>query len=192
MLKNDYNYKKIWNSYYIVPTLVWFFFTIILSLALIYELRIDSSLKNSIFIKFLLIVGGIFLLNLFLCIKEITNYNHLIDNGIVIPGKMLSAGTHLRGTKLKASYINERTKQHFTCTTTTTFSTDPIKLQQFIENYPNEVRIMVDPQNYNKAAILVHDYCDKMMFKYEGEKLPIPSFYKHLTEKIEKQGDSNI
>lgn len=60
MLKNDYNYKKIWNSYYIVPTVVWLFFTIIMALALILELRIDSSLKNSIFIKFLVIVGGYF------------------------------------------------------------------------------------------------------------------------------------
>lgn len=115
------------------------------------------------------------------------NYNYLIDNGIVIPGNMLSAGTHLRGTKLKAGYVNEKTKQHFTCITTTTFSMDPIKLQQFIENYPNEVRIMVDPKNYNKAAILVHDYCDRIMLEHEGEKLPIPSLCKHLAEKSKKQ-----
>lgn len=186
MLKDDYSYKKIWNSYYIVPTAIWLFFTIIFAIALTFELRIDNSLKNSIFLKFLIIIGGLFLLNLYLCINEITKYNYLIDNGIVIPGKMLSAGTHLRGTKLKASYINEKTKQHFTCITTTTFSMDPIRLQQFIENYPNEVRVMVDPQDYNKAAILVHDYCEKMMLEHEKEKLPIPSIYRLLTEKNKK------
>lgn len=180
MLNDDYKYKKIWNSYYIVPTVIWFFFTVIFTLALIYELRIDISLESSIFIRFLIIIGGLFLLNLILCIREITGYNYLIDNGIIITGKMLSAGTHLRGTKIKASYIDERTKQQYKCITTTTFSMDPIRLQQFIENYPDEVRIMVDPKNYRRAAILVHDYCTRMLSEHEKDKLAQPSFINNL------------
>ena len=78
MLYDDYKYKKIWNSYYIVPTVIWFFFTVIFTLALIYELRIDSSLKSSIFIRFLIIIGGLFLLNLILCI--ILSYTYIYIN----------------------------------------------------------------------------------------------------------------
>lgn len=184
MLKDDFSKKKIWDSYYIIPLIIWLFFTIIMTCALINELRIDGTLKESIFIKFLLVVGGLFLLYLFLSVKEIINYNYLIDNGIIIKGKMISAGTsYLMGTMMTASYVDDKTKKHYKCTTTTSFSIDAMKMQTFIENYPDEVRLMVDPKNYKKAAILVYDYCGRMISEHGTEKLSPKPFYQYITGK---------
>lgn len=184
MLKDDYTKKKIWDSYYLIPLMIWLLFTIIMTCALIYELRIDGTLKESIFIKFLLVVGGLFLLYLFLSVREIKNYNYLIDNGIIINGKMLSAGIgSLMGTKMTASYVNDETKKRYKCTTTTSFSIDAMKMQTFIENYPDEVRLMVDPKNYKKAVILVHDYCGRMMSEHGTEKLSPKPIYKYIADK---------
>lgn len=187
MLKDDYTKKKIWDSYYILPLIIWFLFTIIMTCALIYELRIDGTLKDSIFVKFLMVVGGLFLLYLYLCVREIRNYNYLIDNGIIINGKKLSAGIgSLMGTKMTASYVNNETKKRYKCTTTTSFSIDAMKMQTFIENHPDEVRLMVDPKNYKKAVILVHDYCGRMMSEHGTKKLSLKPIYKYMADKRQK------
>lgn len=50
-----------------------------------------------------------------------------------------------------------------------------VRLQQFIENYP-EIRLIIDPQNPKKGMALVEEYCEKNKMEYTYNLLLTISF----------------
>lgn len=190
MSKNYFSHKKIWNASNIVLLLFFLVFALLILLVLIHSIHIRDSVSNlRIDIAYELILWGGFLLALIFAIHEIWKYNYLVDNGLIVTGKVVSAGTRIFNTTMVAVYFDEKTQRQYKYVTGTQFSMDAVKLQQYIENYPEDVRIMIDPQNYKRGVILIEEYCDRMAERHKAEKLPIPSFYKNLKEKRNQKND---
>lgn len=194
MTRGYFSHKKIWNASNIIILLFFLIFAVLILPVLIYSVDIGDSASNlRIGIIYELILWGGFLLSLIFAIHEIWMYNYLVDNGLLVTGRVISAGTRVFNTTMVAVYLDEKTKKQYKYVTGTQFSMDAVKLQQFIENYPNEVRIMIDPKNYKRGVILIEEYCDRMMNQHRTEKLSPPSFYHYITDGgHNKKGDSDV
>lgn len=184
MSRNYFLHKKIWNASNIILLLFFLIFAVVILLVLIHSVHIGDSVSSlRIDVIYELLLWGGFLFSLIFAIREIWLYNHLVDNGLIVTGRVISAGTRIFNTTMVAIYFDKKTGKQYKYVTGTQFSMDAVKLQQFIESYPNEVHIMIDPRNYKRGVILIEEYCDRMMEKHGTEKLYLKSFYQHMKEK---------
>ena len=192
MSRNYFSHKKIWNASNIILLLFFLIFAVVILLVLIHSVHIGDSVSSlRIDVIYELLLWGGFLFSLIFAIREIWLYNHLVDNGLIVTGRVISAGTRIFNTTMVAIYFDEKTGKQYKYVTGTQFSMDAAKLQRFIENYPSEVRIMIDPKNYKRGVILIEEYCDRMNVEHGTEKLHLKSFYQHMKEKGQNEKEKS-
>lgn len=166
MSRGYFSHKKIWNASNIVLLLFFLIFAVLILLVEIHSVHIGDSVSNlRLGMIYELLLWGGFLLSLIFAIREMWLYNYLVDNGLVVTGRVISAGTRIFNTTMVAVYFDKKTGRQYKYVTGTQFSMDAVKLQHFIENYPDGVLIMIDPENYKRGVILIEEYCDRMLWK---------------------------
>lgn len=181
MSRNYFSHKKIWNASNLVLLLFFLVFALLILVVLIHSIHIGDSVGNlTIDIVYELILWGGFFMSLIFAVREIWKYNYLVDNGLIVTGKVVSAGSRIFNTTMVAVYFDEKTQRQYKYVTGTQFSMDAVRLQQYIESYPEGVKIMIDPRNYKRGVILIEEYCDRMAEEHKAETLSLPSFYQHF------------
>lgn len=108
----------------------------------------------------LIVISGVFVLELIWGMREVRNYNYLIRNGELVTGKIYFAYVFLRA-KVGATYHEEESNKSYSyCTMDGGFFNDH-RLQYYAKKYP-EIKILVDKNDLTKGYILIREYYEEM------------------------------